>query len=152
MNRYVALGLFVAASFLAALPGGLLTDASWYVALARPTWAPPGWLFGPVWTVLYLMIAVSGWLVWLRGAWASQRKPLIAFGIQLALNCAWTPIFFGAREIGVALVVIGVLLVAIAVNVALFWRVRRLAGALLVPYLLWVSFASALNFAIWRLN
>ena len=150
--KYLSLAIFLAASFLAALPGGLLTDAGWYVALNRPAWAPPGWLFGPVWTVLYVLIAVSGWLVWRRGGWAAQRIPLIAFGIQLALNCAWTPIFFGARQIGLALVVIGVLGVAIAATAALFWRVSRVAGGLMLPYLLWVSFATTLNFAIWRLN
>lgn len=122
------------------------------MALNRPGWAPPGWLFGPVWTGLYIGIAVAGWQVWRQGGFAKQRVPLVFFGAQLALNCAWTPIFFGARQVGVALAVIVVLGVVIAATTALFWRVNRLAGALFVPYLMWVSFATALNFAIWRLN
>lgn len=150
--KYLSLAIFLAASFLAALPGGLLTDAGWYVALNRPAWAPPGWLFGPVWTLLYICIAVAGWLVWRQGGLARQRVPLGFFAVQLALNCAWTPIFFGARQIGLALGVILLLGVVIAATTALFWRVSRPAGVLFMPYLLWVSFASALNFAIWRLN
>lgn len=123
-----------------------------YRSLHRPAWAPPGWLFGPVWTGLYLSMAVGAWLVWRRGGWAEQRRPLAFYLIQLALNAAWTPLFFGLRNPGLALVEIVVLLAAIVVTLRAFWRARRPAGALLIPYLAWVSFATALNFSIWHLN
>lgn len=152
MNRFVALALFIGAAFLAALPGSLLTDAAWYQALARPPWAPPGWLFGPVWTALYIMIGAAGWLVWQRGGWAQQKRPLGVFAAQLALNCAWTPVFFGARAIGPAFALIVALWALIGLNVWVFWRARKAAGALLLPYWAWVSFAAALNFSIWQLN
>ncbi|MFM7809881.1 MAG: TspO/MBR family protein [Planctomycetota bacterium] len=135
-----------AASGLATPPG------DWYRSLAKPDWTPPPWLFGPVWTLLYLMIGVAGWMLWRARREPHGPLPFALFVIQLALNFAWTPVFFGLQAPGAALAVIALLLLAIAVTIALAWRVRMLAGMLLVPYLLWVSFAAALNLAIWRLN
>jgi tryptophan-rich sensory protein len=106
-------------------------------------------LFGPVWTVLYIAIAVAGWLVWRRVGWGPA---LGAYAVQLALNAAWTPLFFGAGAYGLALAEILVMWLAIGVTVVLFWRVSRPAAVMLVPYWAWVTYATALNFAIWRLN
>jgi tryptophan-rich sensory protein len=152
-----ALGLaaFVALCFGAAALGGLVTAqsvTSWYPTLNKPAFTPPDWVFGPAWTLLYLMIALAGWRVW-RARWpAGARTAMIWYAVQLILNVAWSFIFFGARSIGFALVEIVVLLTAIVVSVVMFWRIDRLAGLLLVPYAAWVSFASVLNFALWRLN
>jgi len=150
-----ALGLagFLALSFAIAAAGGAITATSvgdWYQALAKPAFNPPDWVFGPVWTVLYAMIAAAGWRVWrLRGA----REPaLLAWAVQLGLNVCWSFVFFGARLIGAALVEIVVLLAAIVVTARLFWRIDRGAALLLAPYGAWVGYATLLNAALWRLN
>lgn len=124
----------------------------WYDGIQKPSWNPPAWLFGPVWTVLYGMMAVAVWLVWQRGGWKEQKAPLGIFAGQLALNAIWTPLFFGIHEIGWALADIVLLWIAILATLFAFWRVRRDAAALLVPYLAWVSFAAFLNFTLWKLN
>jgi tryptophan-rich sensory protein len=150
---WVALATFVGLNVLVSALGGWVTSTSvgsWYQGLAKPAFNPPDWVFGPVWSVLYLMIAVAGWRAWRRGVVA--RPALLAYAVQLALNLSWSFVFFGARLIGPALLVIAALLVAIVVNAMLFWRLDRLAGALLVPYAAWVAFAAVLNFALWRLN
>jgi benzodiazapine receptor len=140
------------ACFAAASMGGFFTPGEWYVGLEKPSWNPPTWVFGPVWTALYTMMAVAAWLVWKRGGFAIQRKPLMLFLVQLFLNAAWTPFFFGLHWPGGALVVIILLWLAIAATLIVFWSVSRPAAWLLVPYLVWVSFASVLNGALWRLN
>lgn len=143
---------FVAASFAAAALGGITTAGAvrdWYPTIAKPTWTPPSWIFGPVWTALYAMMAVAGWLVWRQAGWSGA---LVWFAVQLALNAAWSPLFFGLHRIDLALVVIVALWAAILGTTVAFWRVSPWAGGLFVPYLAWVSFAAALNFAIWRLN
>lgn len=132
--------------------GALTTDASYYQALARPSWAPPGWLFGPVWVTLYAMIAVSIWLVWRRPPAPARTAALRWHAAQLALNAAWTPVFFGLRAPGAALVVIVALLAAIAGTIATTRRATRPAAWLLVPYALWVGFAAVLNAALWLGN
>ena len=136
-------------TFCAALAGMLSPPGDWYASLNKPSWNPPGWIFGPVWTALYLMMAVAAWLVWRRDRW---RQPLGFYLMQLLLNAAWTPVFFGAREIGWALVVIIALWVAILLTLLAFLRVSKPAGWLLMPYLAWVSFATILNFTLWRMN
>ena len=151
----VALAGFVALCFAVAAVGGAVTATSvgtWYAGLAKPSFNPPNWLFGPVWTALYLMIAVTGWRVWRRRGQSGARVALAAWGLQLALNLGWSFVFFGARMIGAALVEIVLLLVAILVTAALSWRIDRVAGWLLVPYAAWVGFATLLNAALWRLN
>ncbi|MYW35129.1 TspO/MBR family protein, partial [Streptomyces sp. SID2119] len=122
-----------------------------YAALDRPAWAPPGWLFGPVWTVLYGMIAVAGWLVTRRPG-PVRRPALVAWGVQLALNALWTPLFFAAEQYGPAFLDIALLLAAVAATALLCARVDRRAGRLLAPYLLWVGYAAALNLALWLNN
>ncbi|GAA1764374.1 TspO/MBR family protein [Luedemannella helvata] len=142
---------FGLAAFAAAAIGGLGISGTGqeYASLERPAWAPPSWLFGPVWTVLYATIAIAGWLVWRRVGWS---WPLVPYAVQLVLNAAWTPIFFGLGAYGLAAVDVVLLWAAIGATVASFWRVHRGAAVLLLPYWAWVSYATALTIAIWRLN
>jgi len=150
---YVGLAAFVGINVLVSVLGGWATASSvgtWYQGLAKPAFNPPDWVFAPVWGALYLMIAVAGWRAWRRGGVA--RPALLVYAVQLALNLSWSFVFFGVRLIGPALLVIAALLVAILVNAALFWRLDRPAGALLLPYAAWVAFAAVLNMALWRLN
>lgn len=151
------IGLTVACAVCigAAAVGGAVTYPrieSWYAALTKPPWTPPGWLFGPVWSVLYGSMALSAWLVWRRQGFAAAGLPLLLFAVQLFLNLMWSVLFFGLKSPGLALLDIVLLLVAIAATLVSFWRRSAAAGGLLVPYLAWVGFATALNFAIWRLN
>ena len=123
----------------------------WYESLSMPAFTPPDWVFGPAWTALYILMGVAAFLVWRSGK-AKARAALAVFAFQLMLNAAWTPVFFGLRSPTGGLVVILPLLAAIAVCVMLFWRVRRAAAMLMIPYLLWVSFALALNISIAAMN
>ncbi len=149
---WVALGGWLLLCFSAATLGGLFMPGEWYASLKKPSWNPPGWIFGPVWTALYTMMGVAAWLVWRRGGFAAQRWPLGLFLAQLALNAAWTPLFFGLHWLGAAFAEILLLWLAIASTIAAFWGVHRAAAGLLVPYLAWVSFAAVLNGTLWRLN
>ena len=146
-----ALGLFAAAVLVTAVVGSLfsVSAGSTYMALEQPSWAPPSWLFGPVWTLLYVMIAFAGWLAWRAGA---TRRELTLFGVQLVLNAAWTPLFFGLGWFWVAFAEILVLWLAIVAVIVAFAKRSKAAGLLLVPYLGWVSFAAALNLSIAVLN
>jgi tryptophan-rich sensory protein len=155
----LALGGFLAASFGAAAFGSYFTFQSvdsWYPTLEKPSWRPPNAAFGPVWTVLYTLMAISAWLVWRRDdattSPPARKQALLAWGIQLALNAAWSAVFFGARSPGGGLAVIAALVPAIAANAVLAGRVSKLAGLLLVPYLAWTTFAAVLNARIWQLN
>ena len=143
---------FVLLSFLPSVTGIAFPPGAWYATLDKPPWTPPSWLFGPVWTALYMAMGLAAWGVWRAGSGRPRRQALAAFGVQLALNALWTPVFFGLHRPGSALLVIGLLLVAIAVTIVLFGRIRRWAAALLVPYLAWVAFATALNASIWLRN
>lgn len=142
----VALGVAAVGGLSA---GSAATD---YAALNQPSWAPSPAVFGPVWAVLYTLIAVSGWLVWRRSGFAGARAALVVYGVQLVLNALWTPLFFGAGLLGLAFAEITALGLAIVATIVLFARHSRPAAALLVPYLAWVGFAATLNFAIWQLN
>jgi tryptophan-rich sensory protein len=141
---------FLAITFAAAALGAQFMPGPWYAELAKPAWTPPNWLFGPVWTVLYVMIAVAAWLVWQRES--RIGTPLILWGLQLGLNGVWSWLFFGLERPGLAVLDIVALLVTIAATVLAFARVSRAAALLLLPYLAWVAFATALNIAIWQLN
>lgn len=140
--------------FAAAAVGGFASaeSAGFYQELSRPSWAPPGWLFGPVWTVLYALMGVAAWLVWRVRGFAGVRTALILFIVQLIFNAVWTWIFFVWRQGALAFIEILLLWALIVATLILFWRVSRVAGALMIPYLGWVSFAAALTFAMWRLN
>lgn len=148
--------LFVVGCELVGITGALLTvtgDGSWYQALDKPVFTPPNWLFGPVWTLLYALMGIAAFLVWREGT--DRRDVRTALGLfvaQLVLNGIWTPIFFGAQQIAGGAVVIVALLVVIALTIRAFFRVSRVAGWLLVPYILWVGYATALNLSIWWLN
>jgi tryptophan-rich sensory protein len=126
--------------------------ASFYGTLTRPSWAPPSWLFGPVWNILYLLMAIAVWLVWREKVNRTVRGALTLFVVQLVLNGLWSWLFFAWHQGRWAFVEIVVLGFLIAATVIAFWRVRTIAGALLLPYLAWVSFATALAYATWRLN
>jgi benzodiazapine receptor len=143
---------FGAASFGAAATGAIFRPGDWYRRLDKPPWRPPDWLFAPVWTMLYASIAMSGWLVWRAAGIEGAALPLAVFALQLLLNAAWTPLFFGLRRPDLALVEIVMLWGSIAATIVLFYPVSAAAAWLLVPYLAWVSFASALNASIWRRN
>lgn len=141
--------------FAAAGVGGLFTALSvtnWYQTLDKPSWNPPDWVFGPVWSVLYFLMGVAAWLIWRRADGSQPRQALRLFGIQLALNVAWPACFFALRNPGLALAELVVLLVAIAATMAAFQRISPLAAALMAPYLAWSTFAAVLNLSIWRLN
>ncbi|XTZ18107.1 TspO/MBR family protein [Micromonospora echinospora] len=151
IRPWLALLGFGAAVVVAAGIGvlGVSGTSGEYASLRQPAWAPPSWLFGPVWSLLYAMIAVSGWLVWRRVGFGPA---LGAWTAQLVLNAVWTPIFFGAGRYGLAFLDIVVLWLLIGLTVALFRRVSRPATLLMLPYWAWVTFAACLNVAIWQLN
>ncbi|MBT8399679.1 MAG: tryptophan-rich sensory protein [Rhodothermia bacterium] len=153
-RRIAGLLAWLLTAFAAAAVGGLASAESseFYRELVRPSWAPPGWLFGPVWTVLYALMGVAAWLVWRERGFSGARTALVLFIVQLVFNAAWTWIFFVWRQGALAFAEILVLWGLILATLVLFWRVNRLAGALLVPYLAWVSFAAALTLAMWRIN
>lgn len=153
-SQLLGLGAWLGLTFAAAAIGALATRSAptFFAQLDRPAWAPPSSAFGPVWTALYLLMAVAAWLVWRERAWAGTRGPLAVYVVQLALNALWSWLFFAWRQGGLAMAEILVLLACIVATMAAFARVRRLAAALLVPYLLWVSYASALTWALWRGN
>jgi translocator protein len=152
MNRWVALGLWIVLPLL--LGGGigsLFQPGAWYDGLNKPAWNPPSWVFGPVWTALYVMMGAAAWLVWDR--YRDEAKGALSlFVVQLVFNAGWSAIFFGLQSPGLAFLEILVLWLLIAATIVAFWRHRPLAGALLLPYIAWVSFAAVLNFTIWRLN
>lgn len=144
---------FLLGVFAAATIGGYATSGSvvnWYPALMKPSWNPPSWLFGPVWSALYTAMAIAAWLVWRERP--ESERPMILFWIQLALNAFWSVVFFGLRSPGQAILVILALFLAIAATRSAFAKISPAAGWLLVPYLVWVAFASCLNVAIWLLN
>ena len=130
----------------------LANVATWYAGLAKPAFNPPNWLFGPAWTVLYIAMAVAAWRVWRTRSRGPVGPALVVYGVQMALNAVWSPVFFGLHRVGLALADILALLVMVAVTLVMFWKRDRVAGALMAPYLAWVCFATLLNFAIWRLN
>ncbi|SCG44282.1 TspO/MBR family protein [Micromonospora halophytica] len=147
---WALLGFGAAVTVAAAIGGlGVQGTTDEYATLRQPDWAPPSWLFGPVWTVLYALIAIAGWLAWRKVGFGPA---LWAWTAQLGLNAIWTPLFFGAGQYGLAFAEIVLMWLAIAVTVALFRRISRPAAALMLPYWAWVTFAAALNFSIWQLN
>lgn len=154
-TRGVGLVVFVVLCLAAGAAGGIVTGpeiGGWYRTLEKPAWQPPGWVFGPVWTTLYLMMAVAAWLIWKPVGLSAARFPLVLFFVQLVLNVGWSWIFFGMHRPAGALVELVALWLTIAVTTWAFFRRSSIAGWLMVPYLAWVSFAGVLNFEIWRLN
>lgn len=151
-TRWIGLALWLAVSFIPAWFGQQFTASEWYQQLDRPSWAPPGWLFGPVWTFLYATMGVAAWLVWVERGFERAAGPLGLFLVQLIPNAAWSWLFFGLERMGIAFADIVLLWLLIIATIAAFWRVHRLAALLLVPYLLWVTYAAALNLSLWQMN
>jgi benzodiazapine receptor len=151
----IALALFVGLCLGIGALGASVTATSvrtWYAALAKPSFTPPDWVFGPVWTALYLMMATAAWRVWRAADRDTTRGPLTLFALQLALNLGWSVVFFGLHKIGAAVATIFVLDVGVIVTTLAFRTVDRAAALLMLPYLAWAGFATVLNIAIWRLN
>jgi tryptophan-rich sensory protein len=146
---------FLAATFAVAGTSTIFTVQAipiWYAALAKPPFNPPNQIFGPVWSLLYTLMAIAAWLIWKRPASPTRIRALIVFWVQLALNFAWSFLFFGEHRIGLALAEIVLLWLIILLTTWLFFQGNRVGGWLFVPYLAWVSFAAVLNFSLWRLN
>lgn len=154
MRKWLALVAWVALPLLiGGGVGGLFQPGDWYAQLNKPDWNPPSWVFGPVWTTLYVLMGVAAWLVWERhGFNGAARTALVLFLVHLLFNAAWSALFFGLESPGLAFAEILVLWAMILTLIVLFWRLRPAAGALLLPYLAWVSFAAVLNYTIWQLN
>jgi len=150
VRNLAALGFFIALAALAAVFGAQFEPGPWYEGLGKPPLNPPDWVFTPVWSPLHLAIATAGWLVW--RARAASAKPLVLWGSQLALNAFWSMLFLGLHRPSLALVEILLLLAMSIATTVSFFRVRALAGLLLVPYAAWVSFAAYLNAGLWYLN
>ncbi len=153
-RQVVGLVVWLAVTFVAAAIGGAasIRAGAFYGQLVRPGWAPPAEVFGPVWTVLYVLMGIAAWLVWRTGGFRAAPAALTLFLVQLALNALWSWLFFGWHLGAAAFADIVVLVALIVATLVLFWRVRPLAGVLLIPYLSWVGFACALNYAVWQLN
>ncbi len=155
-NKTQILGLFgwLVACFATSAIGAVasIQARSFYTQLTQPAWAPPGSVFGPVWTTLFAMMAIAAWLVWRSGGFSNNRVALSLFLLQLVVNALWSWLFFAWHQGGLALADIALLWILILATTVSFWKVRPLAGMLLIPYLLWVSFAAVLNYAMWQLN
>lgn len=153
-RQFAGLIAWLAVCFVAAAIGSIasIQAASFYAQLVRPEWAPPAAWFGPVWTVLYALMGVAAWLVWRVGGFRGARAALTVFLVQLALNALWSWLFFRWKLGAPAFVEIVLLWLLIIATLVAFWRIRKAAAALLVPYLLWVGFAAALSHSVWRLN
>jgi benzodiazapine receptor len=156
VRRFGTYLTWIAVSELAGVLGGLATASAiptWYATLAKPAWTPPNWVFGPVWTLLYALMGIAAARVWIRHRRTSAGKRSLAlFGAQLAMNAAWPVLFFGLRAPGAALVAIVVLWAVIGTLILRWWPLEQAAAFLLIPYLAWVTFATALNAAILHLN
>lgn len=153
-KQIAGLVFWLGVTCVAAVMGSMasIQAGSFYIGLEQPSWAPPGSVFGPVWTVLYLLMGIAAWLVWRERGFAGARTALVLFLVQLVLNALWSWLFFAWKMGGPAfadIIVLWALIVAMLIG---FWRIKPLAGALLLPYLAWVSFASVLNYTVWQLN
>ena len=156
MNRrttdLIGLAFWIVLTFSVAAFASQFEPGAWYKTIAKPPWTPPGWVFGPVWGILYMAMAVSAWLIWRKPSTVSTTLPLALYLVQLALNGLWSWLFFGRQLIGTALIDLVLLTILIILMMAMFMRIRKPAGFMMLAYLLWVSFATVLNFQIWRLN
>jgi tryptophan-rich sensory protein len=151
-KKRLGLAGWILAALAAGWIGSLFSPGAWYDSLVKPAWTPPGFVFGPVWTVLYILMGVAAWLVWKREGFSAARLALSFFLGQLFLNALWSYLFFGALRPDLAYLEIIVLWVVILITTILFWRKKPIAAILLFPYLSWVGFASFLNLALWKMN
>ena len=151
-RQVVVFVIFVICSFLPGIVGGRFMPDAWYVSLQKPAFNPPNWVFGPVWTLLYLLMGTSSWLVWKRAGWDGAGMALGVFAVHLVVNGLWTWLFFGLHRPDLAMADIVALWALIVTIMILFARHSIPAAILLLPYLVWVSFASVLNLYLWLLN
>ena len=152
LDAVLSLLAFLIACAAAATPGIAFRPGAWYRGLAKPSWCPPDWLFGPVWLVLYVSVAIAGWLVWQRAGPGGAAPALAVYAVQLVLNGLWSTLFFGLRRPDLAFAEIVCLWLSVLATIALFHPIDETAAWILVPYAAWVSFAVLLNLSIWRLN
>jgi len=153
--RYIAIIISIVIAQSAGLIGSVFTTSaipSWYADLAKPSWNPPSWLFGPVWLTLYTLMGIAAYFVYQKKELPGAKIALIIYGVHLALNVLWSILFFGLKNPGLAFLEILILLGFIIATTILFWRINTWAGILFLPYIVWVSFATILNYTIWRLN
>jgi translocator protein len=153
MKKFLSFIFFLALVILIGRGGQIFTDTTvrdWYQTLQKPEGNPPDWVFAPVWTCLYILIAVSGWLIFIKRK--TQIRAFVIYGAQLLFNLTWSFCFFFLKNPGLAFLDILVLLVLIILNILVFWKIYRVSGILLIPYLVWTLYAAGLNLAIWRLN
>lgn len=148
----ISLLWFVGACFVTSLAGALFKPGPWYAALEKPSWVPPNWAFPVVWSILFVMIAISGWMIYRTAGWSGAMTPLIVYGVQLVLNFLWSMIFFGLKRMELALYEVGLLWLSIVAIILLFYPINALAALMMVPYLIWVTIAAALNLSMLRLN
>jgi len=151
MLTWITLAGFLAATFGAGSTGAVFQPGAWYRGLSKPGWTPPDWLFPIAWTALYIAMAIAAW----RVAYAPSDLAIPALALwswQIVMNALWSPIFFGLRRLGAAMVALSVLWVAVVLTTTAFWLVDPVAGLLMAPYVVWVSYAGALNFTLWRMN
>ncbi len=152
VESVLSLLVFVLACAAAATPGIAFRPGAWYRALAKPPWCPPDWLFAPVWLVLYVSVAVAGWLVWRKAGLDGAGVALLVYTVQLVLNGFWSTLFFGLRRPDLAFAEVVCLSLSILATIALFYPIDTTAAWILIPYAAWVGFAAMLNLSIWRLN
>jgi tryptophan-rich sensory protein len=148
----VSLVVWLVLCFAAAAIGGLAVPGAWYRGLNKPSWNPPDWLFAPVWSILFIMMAVAAWLVWSRRSAADVALAIGLFALQLGLNPLWSWLFFGFHRPDLAFFEVMVFWLVILATTVAFWRISPLAGKLMLPYVAWVGFASFLNLVLWRMN
>lgn len=147
-----ALAIWLVICFAAAAIGGMAKPGPWYWNMNKPTWNPPDWVFAPVWSLLFIMMAVAAAMVWSRRGASGAWLAIACFVLQLILNVAWSWLFFGFHRPDLAFYEVIPFWLMIVLTTALFWRISPTAGKLMVPYVLWVGFASYLNFVLWRMN
>lgn len=153
-EKVAGLVVWLALTFFAAATGAAasIRASAFYGQLVRPDWAPPSWVFGPAWSILYTLMGIAAWLIWCTGGFRENKFALTIFLVQLAFNALWSWLFFGWYRGALAFADVILLLALIVVTLISFWRIKPLAGLLFVPYLFWVSFAAALNYSVWQLN
>ena len=153
MNKYFIWIIFFACTIVASSSSAVWTiNGDWYQSLNEPSFRPPSWLFGPVWTTLYILISIAAYRLVTSVESTLKHYAIALWALQITLNTIWTPVFFGANALGIALIYIVVLWAAILALIIVSWRVDRISSLILIPYLLWVSFATLLNYSFWQLN
>ena len=150
--KTVGLIIWIIICFIPAIIGSQFGPGDWYQALNKPEWNPPNWIFGPVWTLLYILMGISVWIVWKNYGFKTAAIPICFFILQLILNALWSWFFFGLENVSLAFVDIAALWTFILVTQIMFWKLNTWSGVLLLPYIAWVSFATVLNYNIWQLN